>query len=139
MIRGEIIAHPAGEKILLVSDLEYGRASAEATVDRVVSTTAMREEIRERVAALGFTDVRELVGRSDLLRQVLVNLLSNAAKFTENGKVSLTVRGYEQAGEGWLDFVVEDTGWSLEERHIDIFVLAKAHYMKVHRLIGAGG
>ncbi len=45
------------------------------------------------------------------------------------------------APDGGIDFhdgcfVVEDTGYTLEERHIDIFVLAEAHYGKVHRLIG---
>jgi signal transduction histidine kinase len=40
------------------------------------------------------------------LRQVLLNLVSNALKFTEQGKVTLTVR---REAEG-LDFSVEDTG-----------------------------
>ncbi len=45
------------------------------------------------------------------------------------------------AGDGGIDlhdgcFVVEDTGYSLDERHIDVFVLAEGHYKKVHRLIG---
>ncbi|MFH1530320.1 MAG: hypothetical protein ABIK09_06240 [Pseudomonadota bacterium] len=45
------------------------------------------------------------------------------------------------APDGGIDlhdgcFVVEDTGYSLDEYHIDIFVLAEGHYRKVHRLIG---
>ena len=45
------------------------------------------------------------------------------------------------AADGGIDlhdgcFVVEDTGYSLDERHIDVFVLAEGHYRKVHRLIG---
>ncbi len=43
------------------------------------------------------------------LRQVLINLLGNAVKFTEQGAVTLTVR--RQAGEDRvLDFEVSDTG-----------------------------
>ena len=45
------------------------------------------------------------------------------------------------APDGGIDFhdgcfVVDDTGYTLDEHHIDIFVLAKDHYRKVHRLIG---
>jgi CheY-like chemotaxis protein len=45
---------------------------------------------------------------SQRLRQVLRNLLSNALKFTMQGKVSLRV--YIRAGSGDLAFAVEDTG-----------------------------
>ena len=41
------------------------------------------------------------------LRQVLLNLLSNAAKFTENGHVSLNI---ERTDDGWIRFAVRDTG-----------------------------
>jgi CheY-like chemotaxis protein len=44
------------------------------------------------------------------LRQMLLNLLSNAAKFTEQGEVSLTVRRAAQHGVDWLAFEVQDTG-----------------------------
>jgi CheY-like chemotaxis protein len=47
--------------------------------------------------------------RSDLtkLRQSLFNLLSNACKFTENGKVTLRAR---EEGPEWLSFEVADDG-----------------------------
>ena len=52
------------------------------------------------------------------LRQVLLNLLSNSVKFTENGEVVLTVRveGNQQTGAGSkLHFTVRDTGIGLSE------------------------
>ena len=50
--------------------------------------------------------------RSDVvkLRQCLFNLLSNAAKFTEDGRVTLRVRREGGEGGDWLSFAVEDTG-----------------------------
>ncbi|WP_129775344.1 response regulator [Peristeroidobacter soli] len=50
----------------------------------------------------------ELETDSQRLRQVLRNLLSNALKFTMQGKVSLKI--FTRAGTGDIAFTVEDTG-----------------------------
>jgi adenylate cyclase len=44
------------------------------------------------------------------LRQIVLNLLSNACKFTEKGTVSLTVSRHRENGEEWIEFRVSDTG-----------------------------
>ncbi len=59
-------------------------------------------------------DVPESVGtmRGDLtkVRQALFNLLSNASKFTENGRVTLSVSREAVDGSDWVEFQVNDTG-----------------------------
>ena len=50
--------------------------------------------------------------RADLtkVRQVLLNLLSNATKFTEGGTIALTAERESSGGANWLRFGVSDTG-----------------------------
>ena len=52
------------------------------------------------------------VMRADLtrLRQILFNLLSNSAKFTENGTITLAVEREERDGRDTICFSVTDTG-----------------------------
>ncbi|RKZ65423.1 MAG: hypothetical protein DRQ48_11635, partial [Gammaproteobacteria bacterium] len=68
----------------------------------------------ERGAELGmaYQDVTKL-------RQTLFNLLSNAAKFTHEGTVTLNVNPSEQAGVSWLEFAVSDTGIGIAEDKIE--------------------
>ena len=44
------------------------------------------------------------------LKQILSNLVSNAIKFTDEGEVSVTVKGIEKSGRTQLLFEVTDTG-----------------------------
>jgi PAS domain S-box-containing protein len=53
------------------------------------------------------------------LRQILFNLLSNAAKFTHEGTVTLEANRNEQAGVSWLTFAVSDTGIGIAEDKIE--------------------
>jgi signal transduction histidine kinase len=53
------------------------------------------------------------------LKQCLLNLLSNAAKFTENGRITLTVRGC-MVGDGLgLEFEVRDTGIGISAENME--------------------
>lgn len=44
------------------------------------------------------------------LRQALINLLSNACKFTDSGDIDLRVQRTLVDGEDWVEFAVADTG-----------------------------
>ncbi|AUC60382.1 two-component signal transduction system histidine kinase / response regulator [Cyanobacterium sp. HL-69] len=57
------------------------------------------------------------------IRQILVNLLGNALKFTEKGKVSLTINGFKidntKDNEYQIQFAVKDTGIGIPKERQD--------------------
>ena len=69
------------------------------------------------------TDFGDDVGsiRADLtkLRQSLFNLLSNAAKFTEGGTVTLAVKRDPRESGDWIELSVSDTGIGIREEMLD--------------------
>jgi signal transduction histidine kinase len=52
------------------------------------------------------------------LRQILLNLLSNAAKFTNNGLITLKVTSTNEQGYKWFNFIVTDTGIGIKSEKI---------------------
>lgn len=53
------------------------------------------------------------------LRQSLLNLLSNACKFTTKGNISLLIERVKVEGEDWLRFAVSDTGIGITPEQLD--------------------
>jgi signal transduction histidine kinase len=64
-------------------------------------------------------DVDERVAEAHLdvtkVRQSLFNLLSNAAKFTHDGTITLAVRLVDKSGVAWVEMAVSDTGIGISE------------------------
>jgi len=115
--------------ILDFSKIDLGRLrleevplSVSAVVDRVVSMTslqaaakslAMESRVDEAIPA-------HLLGDETRLTQILTNLLANAVKFTERGKVGLfaTLEALTEKG-ATVRFVVEDTGIGITAEQIE--------------------
>ena len=65
-----------------------------------------------------------IIGDSLRLRQILINLVGNAVKFTESGEITVNVRKFasENGGIMQLEFLVHDTGIGIpEEQHSNLF------------------
>ncbi|AIE72652.1 MULTISPECIES: hybrid sensor histidine kinase/response regulator [unclassified Synechocystis] len=52
------------------------------------------------------------------VRQGILNLLSNASKFTKQGTISLLVKEFEVEQKPWLSFQVKDTGIGMTEEQM---------------------
>jgi two-component system, sensor histidine kinase and response regulator len=63
---------------------------------------------------------RQVMGDPIRLRQILLNLINNAIKFTKNGTVSLRVSLAERiAGKVKIRFAVEDTGIGISQNYLN--------------------
>ncbi len=95
-----------------VLDLEHVEFSVGAVIEDVVGLMrpiARRKPDLDIVAEV--PDLPTVVGDSGKLRQVLLNLVGNAVKFTPAGTISISVEEIRGPGEAWaLEFVVADTG-----------------------------
>ncbi len=65
-----------------------------------------------------------IMGDETRLRQILINLLNNAIKFTEAGEVTVTVTGHRLSGDDpempyELHFAVQDTGIGIPPERMD--------------------
>jgi signal transduction histidine kinase/DNA-binding response OmpR family regulator/HAMP domain-containing protein len=87
-------------------------------------------------------DLGEMHSDQTKLRQNLFNLLSNAAKFTNSGLVTLTVRRDRRPDSDWLMFKVSDTGIGMtpqqQERLFDAFTQADASTTRNYGGTGLG-
>ncbi len=110
--------------ILEISRIEAGRATLNtAEVDLHLLLQTVEELFRFKTAEKGLalrfecTDIPKYVETDELrLREVLINLLGNAVKFTSRGGVTVRARSEViKEGASRLHFDVEDTGPGIPE------------------------
>jgi len=115
-----------------VLELSKVEAGALQVVSRNFDSHGLIDSIREmfepkaREKHIGFNIThdhcmpRRLVGDDIRLKQILVNLLGNALRFTEQGQVKLDVSflHYGKEGQGRLLFTVTDTGEGIQDHMI---------------------
>ncbi|WP_372754261.1 PAS domain S-box protein [Mariniflexile sp.] len=76
------------------------------------------------------------------LKHILINLLKNAFKFSENGDVNLGFNVCQEDGKVYITFFVSDTGIGIEEAHYDLifkgFTQVNNSYNRLHEGLGIG-
>jgi signal transduction histidine kinase len=112
--------------ILDISKIEAGKMlvhveefSVPALVDEVLAAVRPGIERNRNALRLELDPAAGLM-RSDALkvRQCLLNLLSNAGKFTQDGTVTLQVKRQMVNGRAWVLFTVSDTGIGIAPEHV---------------------
>jgi adenylate cyclase len=92
-------------------DLNLETVKIPRLIDEVVGTArGLAEQNKNRLIVECPPDIAPLLVDPLRLRQILLNLLGNACKFTKGGEVSLRVSPRSIEGREWVDFAVADTG-----------------------------
>jgi signal transduction histidine kinase/ActR/RegA family two-component response regulator len=133
--------HASGEALLVLindildfSKMESGRVAIERAPFELAAVMRESLEIVAPLAARQGLALRHeitpgtpeaLVGDSGRIRQVLVNLLGNAVKFTAQGEVRLALSARPQDDGQWeVHFAVSDTGIGIAPEDLDRLFLA---------------
>ncbi|MGV3523640.1 MAG: ATP-binding protein [Candidatus Sericytochromatia bacterium] len=132
------VAHISADILLTVIGdiLDFARIEARKVVlehipvalRQLVEEVILIMSMRAREKSLGLVYYLDplapdlILGDPARLRQILLNLLGNAVKFTEQGEVRLEVRWQPNSPEASLSFHVEDTGIGIPaERRARLF------------------
>jgi len=102
---------------ILLSKIEAGKLELNPEpinlarlIDEVVGTAGqLAEKNKNRLIVEAQENLGRLTADSMRLKQILLNLLSNACKFTKEGEVALRVRKVAD-GRDWVELAVTDTG-----------------------------
>ncbi len=138
--------------ILDLSHIEAGGLILEEKAcDIVLLASQVTDMMRPAAARKGLDlrlDVRaalppRIACSPDRIRQVLVNLLGNAVKFTDQGEIVLEIDREEHASTGsWLRLAVRDTGIGIPEEKqgviFDRFTQVNASTSRHHGGVGLG-
>jgi signal transduction histidine kinase len=107
-------------EVLDLSKIEAGKLELNSEpidlprlIDEVIGTAGqLAEKNQNRLLVEAHENVGALKADPMRLKQILLNLLSNACKFTKDGEVALRVRKLAD-GRDWVELAVVDTGIGL--------------------------
>ena len=124
-LSGEILQHHIDD-VLDITRLEAGALSLEperfdlpALMREVAHVNEPAAEARgNRIEVDADPTVEFIFEDKDRLRQVLLNIVSNAVKFTENGSIRIIAeQSRTSTMESWLEISVRDTGIGIPREH----------------------
>jgi len=117
------------DDVLDVAKIEAGKQELAIAASDLISTVRtvvkmMRNGAEEKHLALVYDQApkvpRYVLVDAPKLRQILINLLGNAIKFTREGtvKLRLSSQAADEPGRAWLCFDIEDSGVGIPEHDL---------------------
>jgi len=135
------------DEILDFSQLQRGQVELESTafdisalidgVTALMQPKAAAKGLELKSEMEGFTS-RRFIGDGGRIRQVLLNLVNNAIKFTESGSVLIRAEMVAREQKTRIRLVVEDTGVGIPEESISR-IFTRYHQTSARSTSDAGG
>ncbi|MGF1545564.1 MAG: ATP-binding protein [Parvularculaceae bacterium] len=94
---------------MLLANAPFSPLAAVEDVAALLDTAARAKGV-DLIVEPALADDLALLGDEGRLRQILVNLIGNAVKFTDEGRVVVSARAEEDDGQAMLVIDIEDTG-----------------------------
>jgi len=115
------------DDVLDLSKIEAGRMNINLELTNVTPiieevTSTLKPFVDKKGNKLNINmGIKSYYIRTDKTRfkQVLYNLLSNANKFTKNGKLTLSIMAEQKKGTDWIIIEVKDTGIGMSPKQIE--------------------
>ena len=115
------------DDILDISKIESGKmetyfenVQVPEVINEVIDSTRSQAEKNNNEIVVSFeSELDEFTTDTTKFRQILYNLISNANKFTRDGKIIVTVTQNKFDDESWLKIVVSDTGIGMTSEQLD--------------------
>jgi PAS domain S-box-containing protein len=87
--------------------------------DAIITTQHLIQQNNNRIHLEVAEEVKSIYSDPLRFRQIVLNLLTNASKFTQNGDIHLRASCETTENGDWLDLVVSDTGIGIEDDFLD--------------------
>lgn len=129
-----MIEESGNQLVQIVNDIfDYSRIesgkiklhSVDFRLDETINETtgyfkdaAVKKNITVNVNTDGITE-NNLFGDLNKFKQVLINVLSNAIKFTDEGSVLVVAKSEKSNNHAWIEVMIEDTGIGINKDHLD--------------------
>ncbi len=112
--------------ILDISKIEAGKMElnieefdVDDMIDEIIATSKpLASKNNNKLIVVSNKTVKTIKSDLTRTRQILLNLISNAIKFTNDGDIFITINDSELDGQKSVEFIVQDTGVGLEDKYI---------------------
>ena len=122
-------------------EMEYQRVNINTLTHEIITTINPLVNKNQNILIVdGSKDFGELCIEQTKVKQILLNLLSNACKFTKNGTITFSVSTEIENNDLWLSFSISDTGIGIAEEKLEqLFMPFVQADLSTTRLYGGTG
>jgi len=123
-------------------ELDEKTFNLDEAIGQIISIMSVEAKEKKLDISFNYEKVKNisLYGDVGRMRQILINLIGNAIKFTDEGSVSISIIKTKKSGHDILKFDIEDTGIGIDKGHLDaIFEHFKQADSSIARRFGGTG